>query len=378
MSHSILQKIYLLLIKIFKIIVNIIYSVFKLCIRQIENRVLFISRQSNELTVDFHFVIEKIKNEYPSVDIKIICRRFDDSGSNKLSFVGDMIKSMALLASSKVCVIDAYIPTVSILRHRSNLTVIQMWHALGKIKQSGYQTLDKDGGRSASVAKALNMHKNYDYVIAGGKAWNEYYCKSFNIDEAQILNFGLPRIDYMIENKRENEEKFYSLYPEYKNCDVVLYAPTFRRGNEFNYESLIKYCKDQNITLIVKEHPNQQSVHDEYVETCSKASTVQVLAACEYLITDYSAIAIEGAILNKKTLYFLPDYEEYIRTNGLNVDPMISMPSSSFKNAEDVIDIILNNKYNIEEFKNYKRKYLPEELGTSTEKIARLILSKLG
>ena len=57
---------------------------------------------------------------------------------------------------------------------------------------------------------------------------------------------------------------------------------------------------------------------------------------------------------------------------------MISMPSSSFKNAENVIDIILNNKYNIEEFENYKRKYLPEELGTSTEKIARLILSKLG
>ena len=45
--------------------------------------------------------------------------------------------------------------------------MIQMWHAIGKIKKSGYQTLDKDSGRSRAVAELLCMHRNYDYIIAG-------------------------------------------------------------------------------------------------------------------------------------------------------------------------------------------------------------------
>lgn len=56
------------------------------------------------------------------------------------------------------------------LNHKSSLTVIQIWHALGKIKQSGYQTVGKAGGRGRLVADELCMHRNYDYIIAGGKA----------------------------------------------------------------------------------------------------------------------------------------------------------------------------------------------------------------
>ena len=46
------------------------------------------------------------------------------------------------LATASVCVLDAYWPAISLLHHKKSLTVIQMWHALGKIKPVSYTHLD--------------------------------------------------------------------------------------------------------------------------------------------------------------------------------------------------------------------------------------------
>ena len=366
------------LILIIKAIMKVIYAFMKILVKQKNNRVLFMSRQANELSIDFRLLKKNIEQNHSEVEIRYICKRFDDSGKNKITFAVSMIKSMYYLATAKVCVIDAYIPTISILKHKKSLVVIQMWHSIGKIKQSGYQTLGKEGGRDKIKAQLLDMHKNYDYVIAGGSAWNEFYCKSFNIAEDKIINIGLPRIDYLLSTKESNKKKFYKYYPEFTEKIIVLYAPTFRRDFEVNYEDLKRCFSDDRFAFIVKKHSNQQSKIKFNDVTCSNLSTLEVLSACDYLITDYSAIAIEGAVLDKKTLYYVPDYDKYMNTNGLNIDPLKEMPSISFKNAKSVFEVIENDSYNIKEFNGYKKKYLPKELGKSTEKLTALILANLG
>lgn len=83
-------------------------------------------------------------------------------------------------------------------------------------------------------------------------------------------------------------------------------------------------------------------------------------------------------MLDKKTLYYVPDYDNYMNANGLNIDPLNEMPSISFRNAESLFKVIESDNYNIKEFSEYKKKYLPKELGKSTEKLVALILSNLG
>ena len=64
--------------------------------------------------------------------------------------------------------------------------------------------------------------------------------------------------------------------------------------------------------LIVKGHPIQPlATDDPAVQNCPDFRAVDLLAVCDYLITDYSAIALEGAVLNCPTYYFVYDYEEY-------------------------------------------------------------------
>ena len=276
-----------------KFCLNILYGILKVFPVK-PNKVLFLSRQSDELSLDFSMLRDELRREMPDIEIRAICNRLDDSGSGLLGFAADTLRSMYHLASSSVCVLDAYWPAVSMLKHKKQLTVIQMWHALGKIKKSGYQTLDKESGRSAVMARLLCMHRNYDYIIAGGKAWNPYYCQSFGTTEDKLVNIGLPRLDYLLKTEEKNRRAAVQAYPQLEEKQVILYAPTFRRNIELKWEDLLNEIDFSKYILIIKGHPNQEiTASGEGVLLCPEFKAVELLAVCDYLITDYSAIAIE-------------------------------------------------------------------------------------
>jgi len=365
------------MIVIGKFCLSLLYGLLKLFPVQ-PNKVLFLSRQADDLSLDFCMLKDELIRQDHSIKIIAICNRLDDSKSGLLGFVWDTVRSMYHMATSRVCVLDAYWPVISILKHKECLTVIQMWHAIGKIKKSGYQTLDKASGRSAQTAELLAMHSNYDIIIAGGEAWNPYYCASFDTTEDKLVNIGLPRIDHLLQTEAANRDAVYETYPQLKDKQVILYAPTFRRNMELQWEPLLDEIDFDQYILIIKGHPNQKIECDHPgVMMCPEFKAVDLLAVCDYLITDYSAIAVEAAVLNKKTYYYLYDFDAYMENNGINVSPFESMPGCAFHDAKSLMEDLTAGNYKQDVLDTYRKKYLPPELGTSTEKLASLVIEHL-
>lgn len=366
-----------LILKIFRLLLRIVYAPMKLLPAD-SGKILFLSRQSNEITLDFAMLQSELAKRDPELRFITICKRSSDSRADYLSFGICMLRSMYHLATSKICIIDSYWPAVCMLNHKNSLTVIQIWHALGKIKQSGYQTVGRAGGRDRVIADELCMHRNYDYIIAGGKAWNPYYCASFGTTEDRLVNIGLPRIDYLLNQETANREKIYKAYPEFRDKTVLLYAPTFRKGIEANWLPLAENMDFDRYILVVKGHPNQPLTCDiPEVCTCDEFKSAELLSVCDYLITDYSAIAIEGAILNRKTFYFVYDYEEYTSKNGTNIDLFKEMPGCVFRSAKELCHAI-DGEYPEDSLKSYRQRFLPEPLGCSTRLLADMILTLKG
>ena len=365
-------------IKIFSIFIKIIYFFLKLL--PTKNRVSFFSRQSDRLSLDFWMLMDELECSDDTIDIKYVCHRFRNLHDGIVRFVINLLKSMYYLATSKVCVLDAYWPTVSMLNHKKDLKVIQIWHSIGKIKKTGYQTLGKEQGRSIEIACSMSMHKNYDYIISGGIAWNKYYCEAFNVEENVLRNYGLPRLDYIYNRRNIDHEPLWrEKHPEFEGKILVLYAPTHRKYRIEGVEELQKLFSNEKYAFICKFHPNQKL--DENVEhdfaKFAKDDTFDILQSCDYLITDYSSLALEAAAIDKKTLYYLFDYDRYIGENGTNIDLFEIMPKVTFFTPEEIYEAIDGGKYPIEELDDYKHKYLPEDLGNSTEKIVNLIIECL-
>ena len=221
------------------------------------------------------------------------------------------------------------------------------------------------------------MHKNYDYVIAGAPYWNKYYCESFHVDESVLLNYGLPRIDYLLDTEAANIRKFYSEFPQFKGKTIILYAPTFRRKMKSGWKKIIEAARGEDFILIIKTHHLETDKHgrnEKNIIYPDNWNTLDLFAVCDYFITDYSAAALEAAVLRRRTYYWTYDYDEYMENNGLNLDLKKNAGKYLFEDINELIADIKRGEYDDAFIENYRAKYLPAEMGNSTEKIDELIL----
>lgn len=353
---------------LFKTHLRIVYFFMKF--NESRNKVTFISRLSNEPSIDFEMIKEELEKD-KNIEIKIICKKI---GKNYLLYYFNMYKQMYNISTSKVCIIDSYVPVVSILNHKKDLKVLQLWHSLGAIKKFGLQNLNLSSGRNRKLALSMNMHKNYDYIITASDETTKFFSKAFGYPKEKFLNYGLPRIDYLKSKKNNLKRKIYKKYPSLKKKETILYAPTFRR-NEKNDKTLdiIDIVDFEKNNLIIKSHPLQKvNINNNNIYTCTEFSSMELLCVSDIVITDYSAIALEAYAINKKVYYYLYDLGEYKAKTGLNVDLMSELPSCCFKTKEELRRLI-GKRYNNKEVKRYANKYLNNLEENST----KLIVNKV-
>jgi CDP-ribitol ribitolphosphotransferase len=92
------------------------------------------------------------------------------------------------------------------------------------------------------------------------------------------------------------------------------------------------------------------------------------------IITDYSACAFEGSLLNKPMWFYVPDYEIYKAEQGLNVDVLNELPSISFSDEKMLVKDISSNNYDLSLIKQFSNKYVKNKNADNTEMLARIIL----
>lgn len=337
-----------------------------------KNKIFFLSRQSKQLSLDYKLLIENINKNYPNYKIVTMNNMLGKRLIDKIKYIKIMFKQMYHLATSKTCVIDGYNPVVSVLKHKKSLKVIQIWHSLAAIKKFGYQTLDKECGSPTKIAKLMKMHNNYDYIVTGSKAMIPYFSEAFNQDKNKFINTGLPRIDYLIKESKNNKEKILKEFPNLKKKKIILYVPTFRKGESYYLEQLEDSVDKKSYELIIKGHP-LKGIKNQY----DKYTSLELLSVADYVITDYSAISIEACVLDIPLYFYVYDIDEYNEKVGLNIDLEKEMKKVTFKDATKLIKDLEKNKYPYDELKKFKNKYLDNINGDATEKLVKYIVGDI-
>lgn len=338
-----------------------------------KQKVLLLSRQSNRSTLDLRILQRALRDHIAAVRVVTITRRIGTTPWQRMLFALALARSLYHLATSQIVVADSYWPAISAVQLRPETSVYQMWHSLGKIKQSGLVTAGKKAGRSRKISDALRMHAGYNFVLAGAPAWNRFYRDSFGIGEEKILNIGLPRSDYLHARRHRRQDR----QPHQKK--IILYAPTFRRAGTISCASMARQLSraldPELFHLVVRCHSNTRgnlgpdSKHEE--------PTLRLLTKVDLLITDYSAIAVEAAILDLPTLYYVPDIEHYRETNGLNLDLHREMPGCVFTDAAKLAEAAAK-PYPYEKLAQYRKKWLLPHLGSATADLVAHIAEQGG
>jgi len=374
-----------IVIDIAKFVLNAMYCILKLF--PVKNKVLFLSRQSNSISIDFSLLIDEInsnnkKGNKKNIDIVVLTKRIDKGIFNKLKYAGHIFRQMYHLATAKVVVIDGYQIAVSVLKHKKSLVVIQIWHALGSLKKFGYSIKDKKEGSKETIIDKMNMHKNYTWILSSSKVSARAFEQAFNVSRSVIKIMSLPRVDFLLSEKYKNQtqEKIYKSYPELKNDKLnILYVPTFRKNAEVNTKEIIDNLEYSKYNLIVKLHHGLEEVYingkDNPVIN-NVATGMEFLHVADAVITDYSAITYEAALMNKPIYFYVYDFEKYTTNRDFYLDYKNEMPGFISKDAKEILEAINKGVFYEQKGQKFVKRYI-ENTSNCTRKIVDLIVENI-
>lgn len=359
--------------------------------RPLKDKVCLLSRQSQNESLDFKMLETALRKTMPQVEVSVCTS--DPETVDKRAFITSIFRMSKEVSESRVCILDGYIPSVSVPQLRRETQVIQIWHALGAIKKFGFQSLDTSSGRSSDEARILRMHANYDWVVAAGPGAVPAYAEAFRCPTERIVPVGLPRMDYLLDAAKDASVKLAhaEIVKEAPfladGTYQVLYAPTLRKepGSEgwlsHSVEAMARALAGMPCYLVVSGHPldsgwdhalTQRYPNVRFIE---HARSIDLIGLADAVITDYSALAFEAALSHVPVFFYVPDIAAYRTSPGLNIDPLKLFPDCAFKEASNLRTALERQRGDAaNSFASFAHGYFDGVGYGSTERIAELIV----
>ena len=341
-----------------------------------KNRVSFIidSRESFKGNLDY------IKKEFENRgDFE-----FHFFYKDKISFA-----SFKKLAGSRYIFLNDNFFALAFMKFKPESTVVQLWHAPGASKKFG-------GSVEIESRDILSrISENTDYLIVTSKNIIGYYSEAFQMPESKIRPLGLPRMDYYFEGHDLNRLKadFCKKYGVSPDKKIILYAPTFREkeekyNNVFDYLDLDEFNRELggDYVLALRLHPKIRNFYNEdisasgqYIDVSGFESEQELMLISDILITDYSSIMIEFSALNKPTVFFTYDLEDYLANErGFYYDFKTTVPGPIVLSTSELVDVIKNDKFDKSKISDFVKTQFDEIDGQSSKRIVDYLLNKGG
>ena len=162
---------------------------------------------------------------------------------------------------------------------------------------------------------------------------------------------------------------------------IILYAPTFR---DYDMQSFRLPFTEEQLTnvlngeymLLVKLHPAvlhhiSASFESELIKNVSDMRLHDLLKAADILITDYSSVPFEFALLNKPIFFFTYDLEEYDRKRGLIDNYTSVIPGKACHDSEALLEEMTKKPFHAEEIKRFSDKWNMYSDGNSSSKLLK-------
>lgn len=343
-----------------------------------KNRIMFVSRQDDVPSPDCQLLSKAILEKEQKIEIIQEFRRIPDSFIGKIKYIGYMLgRQMYLFATSKVIILDGYCILASVLKHKKELKIVQMWHAMGALKKFGFAAIGTEEGKDPEVSKILCMHRNYDYVICSCKECVGHYEEAFGVPRDKIITMTLPRVDLLTDLRLKElvQARVYQAFPDLKKKKNILYVPTFRMHEEMGekIKELIERVDFTRYNLIVKLHPlTKEKVDMNKCLECEGFTALELLDVADYVISDYSAFIFEVAAAEKPLFLYTYDLETYMEQRGFFIDYNEEMPVPRYRDAETMIKALERNDCDMDRIRNFADKYVENRYGCS-QKLAEFI-----
>jgi CDP-glycerol glycerophosphotransferase len=189
---------------------------------------------------------------------------------------------------------------------------------------------------------------------------------------AELMRVGYPRNDALVTNDNQDEQaalrKSLGLTDDRK---VVLYAPTFRpeqvgrRGGlvlPFELHDFVERLGEDTVLLVRPHYLTSFVLPPMYGHSVRNVTRVHdvtpLLQISDALITDYSSLMFDYALLDRPMIFHVPDYDDYVgKSRGAYFDLESTAPGPVTRSSGELFTALTDLAGNATTFADKRREF---------------------
>ena len=237
---------------------------------------------------------------------------------------------------------------------------------------------------------------NVNMMLVQSDFEKEIFIRDFKCIGKNIIKTGFPRNDELFHLTDEDRQKYRKQFNIPDGKKVILYAPTWRENKFYNksafkfdtemdFDEMHNQLSDDYILIVkfhylVKENIDWSKYGDFIIECDADWDIQELYLISDIMITDYSSVMFDYAILKRPMIFFTFDLDDY--KNNLRdfyFDMVEEVPGPIFKTNDEMISYIKNfnrsdyDKEYCEKYKRFNEKFNQFDDGNASKKVIELI-----
>lgn len=272
---------------------------------------------------------------------------------------------------------------------------LQTWHGT-PLKKLGIdiEEVHMPGTETEKYRKnIINESKNWSYLVGPNVYSTEILAHAFAFD-GPVIESGYPRNDILTNHSAGEAEKIRQSLNIPAHKKVILYAPTwrddqfFKKGKyRFEFQFDLNKMKQQygdDFVLVVRMHylvaeQFDFAAYDGFIIDASNYYDIADLyLISDLLITDYSSVFFDYAILNRPIIFYMYDLDDYRdRLRGFYFDIESEAPGKIVKTEDELFlemnRALVEGHIDTVQFNRFKERFCGWEDGHATERVVNRV-----
>jgi CDP-glycerol glycerophosphotransferase len=339
-------------------------------------------------------VYEKARELVPHVrGVWVVDRSHADSMPADVSYVVDgSLRYYRALARARWLVNNVNFPDFVV--KRPGTTYLQTHHGtpvkVMGVDQSAYPVV----GQRMDMSGLLRRSDRWDFSVTANAHSSEVWSRAYPC-QYETLEHGYPRNDRLARAAQPDGAQDVTATRQRlglpDDATVVLYAPTRREyAPDFHPPLDVEdFARAVGPDVVVLQRAHYLDHGDRAADAGPAEGTVRdvsgypvvedLMVAADVLITDYSSVMFDYAVLDRPEVIYAPDWDSYARMRGVTFDLLAEPPGVVATNHADLVDAFRSGTVwdddATEARERFRARFAYLDDGNASERVVRTVFS---
>ncbi|MFF3416510.1 CDP-glycerol glycerophosphotransferase family protein [Streptomyces sp. NPDC002698] len=269
---------------------------------------------------------------------------------------------------------------------RPGQIMIQTQHGT-PLKRMGLDLQDRPAAaRDTDFAELLRDADKWDYCLSANRhstlVWERVFPSSYT-----TLEYGLPRNDVFQHATPADVDRLRASLGIPAGTVAVLYAPTYRdyrrtQPRTLDLERVLRRLGPRFVVLTRAHHlhgaPIAGTAGGRVIDVSGHPSVESLCLASDVLVTDYSSLMFDYAVLDRPIVVLADDWEAYEASRGTYFDLRAFPPGALAHGEDELIDVFATGQWRDAGSARlraaFRERFCPYDDGRAAERVVRHVV----